>query len=178
MNKGNYMTDDNLPELPSKYEIFAFKPYGGLFGDNVQINIIEEIVADPYNDYRPRYFEEITGASPPTIRKALSNLTNIGLLEKDTSDSQHPVYRLNLNSKKQHALTFLSFASVDDRDGSDCMDQAILDYFMKIIKPKLEPLAYANVVKYQFGNMTYSDTFYSGKEQLPRNEIVLASGQG
>lgn len=172
------MTDDNFPELPSQFEIFAFKPYGGLFGDNVQINIIEEIVADPYNDYRPRYFEEITGASPPTIRKALSNLTNLGLLEKDTSDIQHPVYRLNLNSKKQHALTFLSFASVDDRDGSDCMNEAILDYFIKIIKPKLEPLAIANVVNYRFGNTTYSDFSYSGKEQSPSNEIILASRQG
>lgn len=169
--------EEELPELPHELEIFVDKPYGGLFGDNVQINIIEEIIADPYDDYRPRYFEEITGASPPTIRKALNNLTNLGLLEKDTRDKQHPIYRLNLNSKKQIAMTFLSFALVDDRDGSDLMNAAILDYYIKELKPKLQPLAIANVVRYEYDNRTCDDGFISGVNQSDGNSI-LASGQG
>lgn len=171
------MTEEELPELPHELEIFVDKPYGGLFGDNIQINIIEEIIADPYDDYRPRYFEEITGASPPTIRKALNNLTNLGLIEKDTRDRQHPIYRLNFNSKKQIAMTFLSFALVDDRDESDLMNAAILDYYIKEIKPKLQPLAVANIVRYEYGNRTWDDGFISEVNPLEGN-IILASRQG
>ena len=171
------MTEEKLPELPHEFEIFVDKPYGGLFGDNVQISIIEEIIADPYEDYRPRYLEEIIGASPPTIRKALNNLTNLGLLEKDTRDTQHPIYRLNLNSKKQIALTFLSFASVDDRDESNLMNEAICGYFINELKPKMEPLAFATATQYEYGGKIYEDAFITGKYALEENS-VLASRQG
>lgn len=172
------MTEEQLPELPEEFEVYLDKPYGGLFGDNVQTKIVEDIIADPFRDYRPKYFEETTGASEPTIRKSLKNLTNLGLLEKDTSDIQHPIYRLNLDSKNIVALTFLSYASIDDRDGTDYMDEAIFDYYMKQLKPKLEPLAVATVVQYKFGDRIWDDGLISGGENAYRDNIILASGQG
>jgi DNA-binding transcriptional ArsR family regulator len=148
------MMEEQLPELPNQFEIYLNKPYGGLFGKNAQTRIVEEIIADPYRDYRPKYFEEIIGASEPTIRNALKNLTDLGLLEKDTNDIQHPIYRLNLHSKKIIALTFLSYASIDDRDGSICMDEAVFDYYHKEILPKIEKTAIGTYQKYQFGGRT------------------------
>jgi len=169
------MAGEQLPELPEECEIYLNKPYGGLFGDNVQIKIIEEIVADPYRDYRPRYFEEMTGASAPSIRKALNNLTDLGLLEKDLSDRQHPIYRPNLRSKKAVALTFLSYASIDDRDGSECMDDAILDYYLKVLSEKTQPSAIATMVQYKVGGMTYTDVYSAGNEQTSEENVILAS---
>lgn len=153
------MPEEQLPELPKEMGIYLDKPYGGLFGNNVQIKIIEEIVADPYRNYRPRYFEEMTGASPPSIRAALSNLTNLGLLEKDTGDIQHPIYRVNLRSKRTVALTFLSFASIDDRDKTECMDFAILDYYYKVLKEKVQPSAFATSIRYEINGMQLTDTY-------------------
>ena len=147
------MSKEKLPELPKELGVYLDKPYGGLFGDNAQIKIIEEIVADPNRNYRPRNFEEMIGASAPSIRKALNNLTNLRLLEKDTGDIQHPVYRANLESKKFVALTFLSLASIDDRDGTECMDFAILDYYFKVLKEKVQPLAVATLTKFEFKGM-------------------------
>lgn len=149
-------TEEQLPELPREFEIYLNKPYGGLFGDNVQTKIVDEIIADPYRDYRPKYFEEMMEASEPTIRKALKSLTNLGLLKKDTSDKQHPIYRLNLHSKKVVALTFLSYASIDDREKSDCMEKAVICYYLREIKPKMEKTAMATVSKYTYGGMTYT----------------------
>jgi hypothetical protein len=78
----NYtMSEEQLPELPEELGVYIDKPYGGLFGDTkqtiLQKKIIEEIVADPYRDYRPHYFEEMTGASVPSIRKALLLLSRV-----------------------------------------------------------------------------------------------------
>jgi len=76
------MPEDVYPKLPKELEMYVDKPYGGLFGDNTQIRIILEIVADPYRYYRPKDFEELIGASAPSIRTALKNLTDLGLLKK------------------------------------------------------------------------------------------------
>lgn len=168
------MSEEQLPELPEKFENYINKPYGGLFGENVQIRIIEEIVADPYRSYRPKDFEEMTGATAPPVRKALNSLTSLGLLEKD--DRQHPIYQPNLKSKKIVALTFLSFASVDDRDGSDYMDGAIMDYFLKVLKPKIQPIAVANVQKFEYCGRTWTDFSYAGKESAEES-IISISGQ-
>lgn len=159
------MMKEQLPELPKELEIYL-EPYGGLFGEDAQTRIVEEIVADPYRDYRPKYLEEITGASEPTIRKALKNLTNLRLLVKDESDIQHPIYRLNLHSKKIVALTFLSYASIDDRDDSDCMDKAVFYYYLQEIKPKIEHSAIANVQEYRFGGVTYIEATIASGEQI------------
>ena len=56
----------------------------------------------------------------------------MGLLFKDSDDPQHPVYVPNLDSKKLLALTFLAYAFIDDRDGTDCLDDAIKDYCEKV----------------------------------------------
>lgn len=159
-------TGENLPELPEDLEPFLDKPYGGLFGDNARTRIIEEIIADPHRYYRPRYFEELTGASAPTVRKILNSLTKIGLLEKDTSDRQHPIYRVNLNSKKVTALTFLAYASLDDRDGSNCMDDAILDYYVRVLHQKTQPLDVTKGIEYEIGEGKVTDRYeYSSKRK-------------
>jgi len=128
------MEEDQLPELPEEFEASLKKPYAGLFGDNVQIRIVTEIVANPYRYYRPRLFQEKTGTSLPSIRKALNSLVDMGLLYKDSDDPQHPIYTPNLDSKKLLALTFLAYAFIDDRDGTDCLDDAIKDYCEKTKK--------------------------------------------
>lgn len=170
------MSEEQLPELPEKFENYINKPYGGLFGENVQIKIIEEIVADLYRSYRPKDFEEMIGATAPPVRKALNSLTALGLLEKDLTDHQHPIYQPNLKSKKIVALTFLSFASVDDRDGSDCMDGAIMDYFLKVLKPKIQPIAVANMQKFEFCGRTWTDGFIAGIESAEES-VISVSGQ-
>ncbi len=153
------MHEEQLPELPKELGVYLDKPYGGLFGDNAQIKIIEEIVADHNRNYRPRYFEEMTGASAPSVRKALNNLTSLGLLEKDISDNQHPVYRANLKSKKLIALTFLSLASIDDRDGTECMDFAVFDYYFKELKEKIQPTAVATYTMFEYQGKQWTETF-------------------
>lgn len=122
------MSEEMLPELPKELEDSLKKPYEGLFGDNVRVRIIVEIVANPYRYYRPKLFQEKTGASLPSIRKALNSLVDLGLLSRDSEDPQHPLYVPNLDSKKLLALTFLAYAFIDDRDGTGCLDDAIKDY--------------------------------------------------
>ena len=112
------------------------KPYGGLFGDSALIRIIEEIVADPYSYYRPKDFEEITGSSTPSVRKALTMLTDMGLLKKDARDPQHPIYQPVLGSKTLLALTFLSYAMIDDKEGTNCLEEALLDHYKKVVTTK------------------------------------------
>jgi hypothetical protein len=134
------MTDEKLPLLPPELEEYLGKPYGGLFGTGVNARVVEQVVADPYRDYRPKDLMELEKASAPAIRKALADLTRLGLLVKDRSDRQHPVYRVNLSSKKLVALTLLAYASLDDRDGCNCMDEAVLEYCRTDLREALQPL--------------------------------------
>jgi hypothetical protein len=124
--------------LPKSLEDYLDRPYGGLFGNSALTKIVEEIVADPDMDYRPKYLEEVTGMRSPTVRDALKTLVRLGLLKNISADVQHPVYRVIVESKKFVALSFLAYAVLDDREGSDCMDTAILDYYHNdlIIKDK------------------------------------------
>ena len=167
------MTKEELPELPEELEKYVEKPYGGLFGDNVQIRIIEEIVADPYRLYRPKHFEELTGGSQPSIRKALNSLTSLGLLEKDSTDKQHPIYRPNLKSRRIAAMTFLSLASIDDRDKTDCMDMAIADYYMTEIKEKLQPSVIATAIKWELNGQTWGEVFVAEPGQSNKETIEV-----
>lgn len=112
------------------------KPYRGLFGDSALIRIIEEIVADPYSYYRPKDFEEVTGSSTPSVRKALTILTDMGLLRKDARDPQHPIYQPVLDSKTLLAMTFLSYAMIDDKEGTNCLEEALVDHYRKVIEKK------------------------------------------
>jgi DNA-binding transcriptional ArsR family regulator len=128
------MEDEGNRELVE--DTFTDKPYSGLFGDSALIRIVEEIVADPYSYYRPKDFEEITGSSTPSVRKALTILTDMGLLKKDSKDPQHPIYQSVLGSKTLLALTFLSYAMIDDKDGTNCLEEAIIDYYRKVVEKK------------------------------------------
>lgn len=151
------MSEEDLPMIPEEFEKYVGKPYGGLFGESIQTNVVEEIVAEPYVDYRPKNLEKIIGASSPSIRKALNNLAELGLLIKEESDKQHPIYRVNRDSKKLIALTFLAYSVIDDRDGSDCMNNGILEYCLSELGHKTEPLAIATRVEtvVRYGNTVF-----------------------
>ncbi|CVK32078.1 hypothetical protein [Methanoculleus bourgensis] len=47
------MSGKKLPKLPEELEEYLNKPYGGLFGNTVLAQVVEEIIADPTMDYRP-----------------------------------------------------------------------------------------------------------------------------
>ena len=142
---------DDYPLLPSDLEKYVEVPYGGLFGKSILVDVLEEIIADPYRNYRPKDLEEIINVSSPSIRKSLSTLTSIGMLEKDVGNQKHPVYRANIDSKRLMALTFLSYAMLDDRDGTTCMDEAIIDYCYKYrLIDKIMPLATATFMRIEY----------------------------
>lgn len=178
------MPEEILPKLPKELERYVNKPYGGLFGNSVQIKVVEEIVADPYSDYHPKDLEEMTGASAPSIRRVLNDLTTLGLLIKDSSDAQHPVYRPNLQSKKIVALTFLAYALIDDRDGLECMDNAVLDYYLRELRPIIEVSAVATATKYQYLGRSWTDASYIDISQVkpikqqPTDEKLIVATKG
>jgi hypothetical protein len=120
------MKNDEL--IPKSLERLIDKPYLGLLGNTVITNLVEEVVADPYSEYRPKELEELLGVSSPAIRKALNILTILRLLEKDGTDKKRPIYTVNVESKKFIALTLLAYAVVDDKDGTDYMNEAIRGY--------------------------------------------------
>ncbi len=140
------MSEDEYPEFSEEMIEHLGEPFNGLFGNNVQTRVVEELTADPFNIFRPKELEELTDASTPSIRKALKNLVELGLVEKKEKDSQHPVYRVNMDSKVLKALTFLSLALIDDREGSDCMDQAVVEYCEK---KNLFPIVQASSETYE-----------------------------
>ena len=109
-------------------------PYDGLFGDSNLIRVLRQVIADPFTEYRPIDLEKLTNNCAPTVRDSLKTLTSLGLLIKDESDHQHPVYRVNTESKRYLALTFLAYAVLDDKKGTDCMDDVIADYCDSISK--------------------------------------------
>lgn len=148
---------DDYPLLPSYLEKYVEVPYGGLFGKSTLVDVLEEIIADPYRNYRPKDLEEIINASSPSIRKSLLTLTSIGILGKDVGNQKHPVYRANIDSKRLMALTFLSYAMLDDRDGTTCMDEAIIDYCYRYrLIDKIMPVAVATFMQIKY---------YSGKNE-------------
>jgi len=168
MSRGENLKDEELPLIPKELEDYLGKPYGGLFGDSVNAHVVEQVVADPYSEYRPKLLQELANASAPAIRRALADLSRLRLLIKDSSDSQHPVYRVNLESKKLMALTFLAFASVDDRDGSDCMDFAIMEYVRTYLGEKLQPSAVATETSYPHMAAAAGSACRQTKRQKPR----------
>ena len=136
------MAKKKLPILSPAEEMFLDEPYGGLFGDTVMARVVEEIVSDPTQDFRPKYLVEMTGKSAKSIADALKKLTHLGLIEKN-GDDNHPVYRVIVPSKKFVALSFLAYAMLDDRDGSDCMNAAIASYYHRVLREDYEPKAVA-----------------------------------
>ena len=114
-------------------------PYDGLFGDSNLIRIIRQVIADPFTKYRPIDLEILTRNRAPTVRESLRILTSLGLLMRDESDRQHPVYRVNTESKRYLALTFLAYAVLDDWNGTDCMDDIVADYYNSSLREKYKP---------------------------------------
>jgi len=112
--------------VPAPGPEFSDVPYAGLFGDTVIARVVEEIIADPHSVYHPRDLEELTGASSPSVRDALATLTRFGLLK--TAGGKHPAYTVDRSKKTFVALTLLAYATLDDRQGSDCMNTAIPHY--------------------------------------------------
>lgn len=121
----------DLPRLSEEDELgleAAKSPFGGFLGNSVLLRVMEEIVADPCREFRPKNLKILAASSAPRIKAALDALTDQGLLKKTSIDSQRPVYKANLESKRLTALTLLAYAAIDDRDETDCMNQAIKDY--------------------------------------------------
>lgn len=158
--------EPDLPKLPESMEAHLTRPYGGLLGSSVLAQVVEEIVSDPTMDYRPGYLEELTGASAPPIRDALATLVDSGLLMKVGGTGRHPLYRVNVASKKFSALSFLAYAILDDRDGTDCMDEAVYDYYSKVVREKYEPIAIATTSHFDVGSTM----------QSPMNIVDLGRG--
>lgn len=125
------MSEEEYPEFSEEMIEHIDEPFDGLFGNNVQTRVVEELTADPFNIFRPKELEELTDASTPSIRKALKNLVELGLVEKEKKDSQHPIYRVNMDSRVLKALTFLSLALIDDTEKTEHMDQAVVEYCEK-----------------------------------------------
>lgn len=103
-------------------------PFGGLLGNGVDMMILNELVADPHSNYSFKDLVELTGFTHNPVKRAVENLVRIGLLDNISKDRQHPLFQVRTNSKRLLALTFLSYAVIDDRDGTGCMDIAIDDY--------------------------------------------------
>lgn len=164
------MRTKKLPVITDEEEMYLDHPYGGLFGDSVIASVVEELVADPTMDYRPKYLEKITGKSPKSIYTALRKLVDLKLIEK-VGDDQHPMYRVRVESKKFIALSFLAYAMLDDREGSDYMDMAVHDYYESVLKSRYEPRAIATISRYEIAKTTGNDHY----KQLSMETIAASA---
>lgn len=124
--------------MSEEIEEIDMRPFAGLFGDSHLSRIIAQIIADPFQVYRPKDLEELAEASAPSTRKALRILTRLGLLIRNDTDRQHPSYKVNLDSKKYLALTLLLYSVVDDSIGTDCMDDLIAEYYDSDLRDRYE----------------------------------------
>lgn len=114
--------------LPRELHRWVNQPYGGLFGGSVIARVVEELIADPDSEYRIRDLSELLDASSSSVKKALNTLEDLKLVIKKNRDSQRPIYSVNVDSRTFTALTFLTYALNDDRDGTEFMLQELLDY--------------------------------------------------
>ena len=142
MNEGELLRLQD--KLEDKLQSGAELPFGGLFGETVLAEVIEEIVADPLHHYRPKDLEDVLERSKPSIRGALQKLTALELLENVSKDAQHPLYRVNTESKRLMALTFLAYAIHDDQEGTDFMDEAVAHYYESALKDTYEPCVFTD----------------------------------
>lgn len=122
------MNTEEYPQLPESVEKYIQLPYGGLFGDAVIVRVVQEIVANPNRQYTQKYLERVTGRSQPQIKTSLETLVDLKLLFKTQSDTQRPIYEVNIASNQLMALTFLAYSAIDDRKGTTCMKDAIFEY--------------------------------------------------
>jgi hypothetical protein len=122
------MSSPGRKDLPKSIEAVLDKPFDGLFGDTAELRVLQEIVADPYSNYTHRELMDLTGLSDPSVRRGIRVLIDHGIIRNMSSARRSPLYRANLDSKKLTALTFLSYASLDERTGSLSMDDAVRRY--------------------------------------------------
>lgn len=149
------MTTDLVTQFPEELERYLDSPFGGLFGNNVNCNVVEQITADPFRSYRPKDLAQLTERSSRRIHTVLKDLTELKVILKDDSDPQHPIFIPNENSMTLMALTFLAFAISDDRDRSQCMNDAILQYCRQSgLIDKLMPRAIATFREWSYREMT------------------------
>jgi hypothetical protein len=122
------MNSEDIPNLPKEWEQRLEAPFDGLFGESAIVKVLQEFVSDPYSEYRPSDVEELTELTEPTVRTALNGLLRLGVIQKTSKDPRRPVYKANHRSKRLTALTFLTYAILDDRDGTDIMDASARHY--------------------------------------------------
>ncbi len=125
------MSDTSSPKrtrLPRPAGTTIHKPFEGLFGDTAELRVLQEVVADPYSDYSQHDMMELTGLSDPSVRRGFRVLVDHTIVRNISSARRNPLYRVNLESKKLLALTFLSYAALDERTGSNSMEDAVSDY--------------------------------------------------
>ena len=146
------MSSPGRKDLPKSIEVALDKPFDGLFGDTAELRVLQEIVADPYSDYTHRELMDLTGLSDPSVRRGVRVLIDHGIIRNISSARRNPMYRANLDSKKLTTLTFLSYASLDERTGSKSMDDAVRHYCDYIpLNIDVLPLAEgSNLVRYKF----------------------------
>ena len=104
-------------------------PFGGLFGNVSQQKVLQELVADPYSTYTPTDLTELTELTDPTVREAITALLGLGIVKNVSRRASRPLYQVNMDSKRMVALTFLAYATLDDRYGEEHMSDAIQYYF-------------------------------------------------
>jgi hypothetical protein len=121
---------ENDIEYAEEYDIpeSSFMPFGGLLKPTIYNRILMEIVADPYRTYTPGQMVEILHSDRSKVGKALSDLEALGILRNISLVQKRPVYEPRLESKRLQALTFLAYAVIDDRDGENSMERAIVSY--------------------------------------------------
>jgi hypothetical protein len=122
------MNPENIPNLPKEWEQRLEIPFDGLFGESAIVKVLQEFVSDPYSECRPSNIEELTELTEPTVRTALNELLRLGVITKTSTDPRRPVYKADHRSKRLTALTFLTYAILDDRDGTDIMDASAKHY--------------------------------------------------
>ncbi|MCK9404989.1 MAG: hypothetical protein M0Q43_00620 [Methanothrix sp.] len=151
-------------------------PYGGLFGDSNLIKVIEQVIADPDIEYRPIDLEKLTKESAPTVRGSLKILTSLGLLKKDESDSQHPVYTVDIESKRYIALTMLAYAVLDDKNGTGTMDKAIADYLTSILRDAIQPRVYG-IIETDIPKLAVHEHWNASEVEKKANVVYVVNAE-
>jgi hypothetical protein len=153
------MTGDTPVPASGPDAEFSDIPYAGLFGDTVIARVVEEIIADPHSTYRPRDLEELTEASSPRVRDALVTLTKFGLLR--SAGGKHPTYTVDKSRKTFVALTLLAYATLDDREGSDCMNTAIQHYCETVLPSCTGVQAYSTSLSFRISGGSGSSASFA-----------------
>lgn len=116
---------DELPLLPEQYEHGLGLPFGGLFGNGVTARVLGEMVADPFRSYGIGELVALTEATSPSLRAALAQLVQLGIVTKTPVRAKSWVYGPTPGSKRVMALTLLSLAVLDDRANTTAFEDAL-----------------------------------------------------